>query len=346
MALKLNETPIKTAECHKINNISLDVELPTQASHFTSYTWEEKNVKLTHNTEKAPFVYGNGVVLEDNMKKYCNSDLAIFTTSEAQFAIRYTFNDENTVLSDTIEIVAEHDATFTLVYESTTKKPCYHNSMVKIQVLNNAKVQLEYINLLNDTTNHFVNIESNVHENANLDLIMVDMGAKNSISNIYTNMLSKKAVTKLQTAYIASNAELKDMNYISHLRGKKSEIDMDIQGVLDDQSKKNLKFTIDFISGCNGAKGTENESCMMLSDSVRNISLPILLCTEEDVEGAHSASAGQADSEQVFYIMSRGFSKKEAISMLVHAKYTAIIEALHDKKLQKEVMNEINRRLA
>ena len=42
------------------------------------------------------------------------------------------------------------------------------------------------------------------------------------------------------------------------------------------------------------AKGTENEACMLLSDKAKSLALPMLLCTEEDVDGEHSTSSGKS----------------------------------------------------
>lgn len=75
---------------------------------------------------------------------------------------------------------------------------------------------------------------------------------------------------------------MKDLNYIVHLRGEKTNVDIDVQGALKDSSKKNFKGTIDFKKGCKKAKGNENEYCMLLSDKAKSIALPMLLCTEAD----------------------------------------------------------------
>ena len=61
------------------------------------------------------------------------------------------------------------------------------------------------------------------------------------------------------------------------------------------------------------SKGNENEFCMLLSEKAKSLALPMLLCTEDDVEGNHSTASGKVDEEQLFYIMTRGlkFTKKQ-----------------------------------
>ena len=57
----------------------------------------------------------------------------------------------------------------------------------------------------------------------------------------------------------------------------------------------------------NGTYTSENEYCMLLSDNAKSISLPMLLCGEEDVEGNHGVASGKVNRDELLYIMSRGF---------------------------------------
>lgn len=115
---------------------------------------------------------------------------------------------------------------------------------------------------------------------------------------------------------------------------------------MKDSAKKHFKGTIDFKRGSKKAKGNENEFCMLLSDTARSIALPMLLCSEEDVEGNHSTSAGKIDNKELFYVQSRGFSKTDAMKLMVRAKFNSIIEKIKDEELKEEILNEIDTRLS
>lgn len=129
-----------------------------------------------------------------------------------------------------------------------------------------------------------------------------------------------------------------DLNYIGELRGEKSNIDIEVQGALKDKAKKHFKGTIDFKKGCKKSKGNENESCMLLSDTSRSLALPMLLCSEEDVEGNHSCSSGKVGEKELFYIMSRGVDRKSAIKLIVRAKFNKILENIKNEKLKNEII--------
>ena len=138
---------------------------------------------------------------------------------------------------------------------------------------------------------------------------------------------------------------MKDINYIVDINGQESKVDIDVQGALKDESKKHFKGTIDFKKGCKKAKGNENEFCILLSDKAKSLALPMLLCTEDDVEGNHSTASGKVDNKDLFYIMSRGISYKDAIKLLVKAKFNQIIQTIKDEQLKQEILEQIDRRL-
>lgn len=145
--------------------------------------------------------------------------------------------------------------------------------------------------------------------------------------------------------YLGREDQVLDLNYIGELRGKKSEIKIEAQGALKDTAKKHFKGTIDFKKGSKKAKGNENEFCMLLSDTAKSISLPMLLCSEEEVEGNHSSAAGKLDNKALFYMMSRGFDKKAAMKLAVKARFNEIIQKILDEALKNEVLYEIDERL-
>lgn len=198
---------------------------------------------------------------------------------------------------------------------------------------------------MNDSSNNFEAYESEILDNATVNYTIVDMGAKNSITNYYANVIGKNGKNDLKTIYLGANEQLKDINYIAELRGEKAYVDIDVQGALNGKSKKNFKGTIDFKKNCKKAVGSENEYCMLLSDKAKSIALPMLLCTEDDVIGNHSTASGKVDSESLFYIMARGFNYNEAVKLIVKARFGKIIERIWDEDVKNMILEEIDKKL-
>ena len=342
--LKLNETPIRTSRNFLINNIKLtDVEIPEAVEEF-------KNVEIiggkniTENIEETKLTYGLGEILQNNIIKNSNSKLNIDAENE-EIKIIYNFDDENINLINNIVVNATKKCKLYIVYKSNTNKECFHNGVIKINALENSKIDVVVVNTMNKNSNNIEAYENIIESNASINYTIIDIGGKNSITNYYSNILGEKAKNDLKTIYLGAENNIKDLNYIAELRGKQSFIDIDVQGALSGNAKKNFKGTIDFKKGCKKAKGNENEFCMLLSEKARSIALPMLLCTEAEVEGNHSTASGKVDNQELFYIMSRGLSYNEAVKLIVKARFNKILSKIADEDLRNEIIEEIEERL-
>ena len=62
----------------------------------------------------------------------------------------------------------------------------------------------------------------------------------------------------------------RNIGILDSLKNSNSNVDIDVQGALKDESKKHFKGTIDFKKGCKKSKGNENEFCILLSDKAKS----------------------------------------------------------------------------
>ena len=101
---------------------------------------------------------------------------------------------------------------------------------------------------------------------------------------------------------------------------------------MDGRSEKVFRGTIDFIKGASGSKGAENEEVLLMNDSVRNKTVPLILCGEEDVEGSHGASIGRINEEYIFYMQSRGIPAEKIYEIMADARIEQIINRIGDEQ--------------
>lgn len=351
--LKLNETPVRTAKNFRINNINLEnVEVPEVIPVFENVTiiGDTSKIDIDSNTD-TNLVYGLSEELTNQVKHGANQKIKLNINSnqneKSEAEIDFNFDNENDVLIDNIEIIANENTKSTVIikYTSNQENENYHNGIIKAKVEKNAELNIVLVNLMNTKSNNFLAIENDFEENAKINYTIVDFGGKHSITNYYSNLQGDSCDNQLNTIYLGKENQVFDLNYIGELRGKKSNIDIEVQGALKDTSKKHFKGTIDFKKGCKKATGNENEACMLLSDTAKSIALPMLLCSEEEVEGNHSSSAGKIGEKELFYIMSRGFELKEAMKLMVRARFNQILEKIENEELREEILQEIDKRL-
>ena len=344
--LKVNDTPVRTARNFKINNIEVELDLPEKIAEFKNVEIINDKSIIDSEVSNTLLTYGTGKILEELNYETANSKIRIQTSNKKEnIKIRYNFDDNNLNLINQIEIIANGDTNVIIEYKSQTSQKCLHNGIIRTIVNENAKLNVTIVNLLNENSDNFEAIENRLEKNSKVNYTIIDIGGKTSISNYYSNIIGENADNDLKSIYLGIGEQRKDINYIAELRGTKTNIDIDVQGALKDKAKKNFKGTIDFKKGSKKAKGNENEYCMLLSDKAKSIALPMLLCTEEDVEGNHSTASGKVDEKQLFYIMTRGISYKEAVKLIVKSKFNKIIERILDEELKDEILGEIDKRL-
>jgi Fe-S cluster assembly protein SufB len=69
--------------------------------------------------------------------------------------------------------------------------------------------------------------------------------------------------------------------------------------------------------GATGSKINVNCDALILDDMSKSDTIPYIEVEEANVTLAHEATVGRIGEEQLFYLMSRGISKAEALSMIV-----------------------------
>lgn len=348
--LKLNETPVRTSRNFNINNIKLeDIQIPHKIEKFHNLEIINETDKIEVNSfiDEYCLTYGNG--LENQVRENSNKNLRIAINSKKhkELFLNFKLDNKNINLIDNIQIVASENtnATVYLKYETEQEVKGYHNGIVKVFTKQNSNLNIVLVNLVNSNTDNFISIDNEIAEKSKLNYTIIDFGGKNSITNLYSNLLGKKSENNINTIYLGNGKQLIDINYIGELRGEESNINIEVQGALTDNARKHFKGTIDFKKGCKKSKGNENEFCTILSDTSKSLALPMLLCSEEDVEGNHSSAAGRIENKELFYIMSRGFSIKEAMKLIIRAKFNNILENIKNEELKNLILYEIDERL-
>ena len=347
----INSTPVRTSKNFGMNDIeveNLNLEKKTTEFNNIKITGDIEKFNISDDVSLENLTYGNGIELENEVLKNANTKIKIEENkSGGNLILEFNLDDNNSKLVENIEInaISKLKTTIFIKYISSSKKEGYHNGIIRVNAKPESNTNIVILNMVNNKTKNFLSIDNNVQESSNLNYTIIDFGGIISVTNYYSNLIGDNAKNNLNTIYLGTQEQKFDINYIDELRGEKTIANIEVQGALKDNATKNFKGTIDFKKGCKKAKGDENEFCMLLSDTAKSKALPMLLCTEEDVEGSHSTAAGKAEDDLLFYIMSRGISEKEAKKLIVKAKFNKIIESIKDEELKQNILNEIDKRL-
>ena len=247
---------------------------------------------------------------------------------------------EDPILVDDVIIEAKEGsrATVILNYTSEAGAPVRHYGRTRVIAHRNAEVKLIKIQMLNRNADHVDAVGGVVHEGAQLDVILAELGAARQTSSCNIILEGEGGGAKLDAVYLGDGERSLDMSYRVEHRGRKTVSHICAKGVLMERSKKVFRDTLDFISGSSGSKGREEESVLMLSPEVRNISVPLMPCGEDDVEGEHAVSSGRPDERILFYLASRGIDEVEAKKLLTEAAVSSIVEKIPDASIRDAIL--------
>jgi len=236
-------------------------------------------------------------------------------------------------------------ATATLVVVYKGEKGNYHNGLIKIYASEGSTLHLSEVQMLNNETIHIQNTVSYLEKEATVNLTTIDFGGSIVVTDYSSHLVGNQSISLVNSAYIGDGDRKLDIGYNTYHKGMRSESLVNCKGALLDSSRKTFRGNLRFLHGAKRSKGRESEYVLLLDEHVQSDAIPALLCDEDDVSGEHAASAGQVNPQQLFYLMSRGFSVNEAKKLIIHGSFSQVINYLPTKDLILEVEEELERRL-
>ena len=186
-------------------------------------------------------------------------------------------------------------------------------------------------------------VMAELSDGAELELVQFYAGGADTVSEIRAELCGYSAKLTADIGYLLDGEDKLDLNLIADHFGRKSLSEINVRGIMDGESQKIFKGTIDFKNGASGAKGSENEEVLLMNESVRNRSVPLILCAEEDVEGSHGASIGRINEEHIFYMQSRGISEEKIYELMARAKTEQIIKRIGDSVTAQRIYEALGR---
>ena len=73
---------------------------------------------------------------------------------------------------------------------------------------------------------------------------------------------------------------------------------------------------------------------------------PQLAIKEYDVIAGHSAAVGRVDDEQLYYLMSRGLTKTDSLSLIIMSNLQETVKSITDTKLLKRILKIVKNKIA
>ena len=239
-----------------------------------------------------------------------------------------------------IQVIAAEQAELDLIIalDSPAAGTGVVGSLLSVVAAEQARVNVTCVQTLDDSWTALDSSGFFLDEGARVHVQHTVLGAGKSVTGLAGELWGDTSKISVDTDYLAAREQSRDFNYSIRQLGRKTESNMDANGVLTGASKKVLRGTIDLVHGCRGSEGTERESVLLANKGVDNKTVPVILCDEDDVAGNHGATIGHVRDEQLFYMACRGISAEEAEQLFITAKLENAAITAPDERIRAGVV--------
>lgn len=250
-------------------------------------------------------------------------------------------------LADRTCIRAKAGSSITVLqsYASGDGSACFHAGLTQIIAEEGARVRLVQVQMLNSDSTHFDDVGALLADHAKVEVVQVEIGGAQAFAGCLGVLDGFQSELDVDAVYFGDGSRTLDFNHVARHTGRKTRSEIHASGALLGRSAKVFRGTIDFKKGAARSVGHESEDTLLFSPHARNRTVPLILCTEEDVEGQHAATIGKINAQRMFYLQSRGLSESEAKHLVVQAQFAPVLQKVPDEALRGQVDAYLERRM-
>ncbi|OHS42068.1 Fe-S cluster assembly protein SufD [Staphylococcus sp. HMSC62B09] len=253
-------------------------------------------------------------------------------------------DDNNASFFNHVIIVTEESAEVTYVenYLSTASGEGNQLNIVS-EVIAGANSNITYgsVDYLDKGfTGHIIRRGTTVAD-ASINWALGLMNEGNQIIDNTTNLIGDRSTSELKSVVIGTGDQKINLTSKIVQYGKETNGYILKHGVMRENASSVFNG-IGYIKH-GGTKSIANQESrvLMLSENARGDANPILLIDEDDVEAGHAASVGRVDPEQLYYLMSRGISQKEAERLVIHGFLDPVVRELPIEDVKRQLREVI-----
>lgn len=117
------------------------------------------------------------------------------------------------------------------------------------------------------------------------------------------------------------------------------------KGALTGESRASYEGLIEIIEGATNSHTYLQTHQMLLSQRAKGDAIPSLIVKVDDVSASHGGTVGELDEDQIFYMMTRGISRIDAVRTLVEGYFEEVVQRLDDPGLETLIRRRIGEKL-
>ena len=245
-------------------------------------------------------------------------------------------------------VILEDGAEATVLAEMAspnTMAAGFHCGGIELIVGNQA--HLRFVNLQDwgQGTWHFSHQKALVGRDSTLQWTIGALGARLGKVNQHVALVGERAHSQVNGTMFTENKQHLSYHTLQHHVAPNCTSDFLYKAALQDQSRTVWRGMIKVDVDAQKTDGYQRNDNLLLSSTARADSIPGLEIEADDVRCTHGSTSGRVDEELIFYACSRGFTRKEAIQMIVTGFFQQIFDRITIESVREALGSAIQRRV-
>lgn len=260
-------------------------------------------------------------------------------------------DDAEATFAPHILVVADNNSRVTYVdnvssaFEGAGAATLVKQSVVEVIVKPGAHVRFATIHHMAENIVDLSIRRAVVENDGRIEWIVGDLHDGNTLSDTRSVLRGNGSTSDAKVISIGSGKQQMSLTTGAVHVGRSSDSQMVTRAVMKDAATAIINGVTKIEKGATKANGEQTEKVLMLSPKSRGDANPILLIDEDDVTAGHAASVGQVNPEQVYYLMSRGISKREAERLIINGFLAPVVEEIPIEAVQEQLRSLLERKL-
>jgi Fe-S cluster assembly protein SufD len=283
---------------------------------------------------------------------------ALFTTGTVVFVpegvdaedvkIRTTMNSRS--LFNYTLVVSGESASVTILERQETGDDVdgnrYYSGITEIDAGENSFVQYGNLQDLSEETYNYQLKRATADTYATANFIDANVGSRLTKTSVEVSLDGDSSETKIVGAFYGHEDQHFDLDSRVWHNGEHTTADLVTRGVVDDHARSVYEGVQNVGREAWDTSSYQRENTLMLSDESEADASPKLIINNHDTEASHSATVGQVDAQDLFYMTSRGVNEQIARNMLVEGFFVPVLEEIEVEELREDFQDRVRDRLA
>lgn len=152
-----------------------------------------------------------------------------------------------------------------------------------------------------------------------------------------------EANAKVRTAILSKNQENKYYEILIQHNQPMTYGQMDNYGVVKDKGRLVIDGIGTITKGQHGSSAHQTNKIMMFDESCYACANPYLYIDDYDVQASHAAAVGKMDEEHLYYLQSRGLTKKQAMQLITYGYLMPVVEVIDNDMIKKHFEQSLSK---